>query len=58
MDGSLANADGVLPDTYMNVAKSSWAKGVAFINGYNLVSAQLSNFGILRVMCQGHCLNM
>ncbi|EIE21208.1 hypothetical protein COCSUDRAFT_57119 [Coccomyxa subellipsoidea C-169] len=36
VDGSLANADGVLPDTYMNVAKSSWAKGVAFINGYNL----------------------
>ncbi len=39
VNSSLANADGVFPDTYINVGKYSWAKGVAFINGFNLVSA-------------------
>ncbi len=38
VNSSLANADGVFPDTYLNVGKYSWAKGVAFINGFNLVS--------------------
>lgn len=28
---------GNLPDTYINVGKGGWAKGVAFINGFNLV---------------------
>ncbi|BDA51062.1 probable beta-galactosidase [Coccomyxa sp. Obi] len=36
VNSSLANADGVFPDTYINVGKYSWAKGVAFINGFNL----------------------
>lgn len=27
----------MLPDTYMNMGKGHWAKGVAFINGFNLV---------------------
>lgn len=39
VNSSLANDDGVFPDTYINVGKYSWAKGVAFINGFNLVSA-------------------
>lgn len=42
VNASLANADGVLPDTYMNMGKGPWAKGVAFINGFNLVSAPSS----------------
>lgn len=37
VNGSLANGDGVLPDTYLNVGNYGWAKGVAFINGFNLV---------------------
>ena len=42
VNGSLANADGVFPDTYLNVGKFNWAKGVAFINGFNLVSLRVS----------------
>ena len=41
VNASLANADGMLPDTYINVGKYDWAKGVAFINGFNLVRLQL-----------------
>ena len=37
--GSLANADGVLPDTYLDIGNFDWAKGLAFINGFNLVRA-------------------
>ncbi|CAL8466181.1 g5717 [Coccomyxa elongata] len=36
INASLANADGVFPDTYLNIGLSNWAKGVAFINGFNL----------------------
>jgi hypothetical protein len=32
-----ADSYGNLPDTYINVGKGGWAKGVAFINGFNLV---------------------
>lgn len=45
VNASLANADGVFPDTYINVGKYSWAKGVAFINGFNLVSDSPSPVG-------------
>ena len=38
INASLANSDGVFPDTYLNIGLSNWAKGVAFINGFNLVS--------------------
>lgn len=41
VNGSLADANGMLPDTYMNVGKFAWAKGVAFINGFNLVRTVL-----------------
>lgn len=37
VNGSLANSDGMLPDTYLNVGNYGWAKGVAFVNGFNLV---------------------
>ncbi|KAL3131686.1 hypothetical protein ABBQ38_007978 [Trebouxia sp. C0009 RCD-2024] len=33
-DAGLKSKDGILPDTFM--AMPSWAKGVAFINGFNL----------------------
>lgn len=41
VNGSLADANGMLPDTYMNVGNFAWAKGVAFINGFNLVRTVL-----------------
>ncbi len=59
VNGSLANGDGVLPDTYLNVGKYGWAKGVAFINGFNLVllprlhssAARDEDFGLFRQAC-------
>ena len=39
VNGSLANTDGVLPDTYLDIGNFDWAKGLAFINGFNLVRA-------------------
>ena len=31
------NEKGQYPDTYLNIGGSKWSKGVAFINGFNLV---------------------
>ena len=33
-DPSMKSSDGILPDTFMDMP--GWAKGVAFINGFNL----------------------
>ncbi len=32
------NDKGQYPDTYLNIGGGKWSKGVAFINGFNLVS--------------------
>ena len=31
------NEKGQYPDTYLNIGGGKWSKGVAFINGFNLV---------------------
>ena len=31
------NDKGHYPDTYLNIGGGKWSKGVAFINGFNLV---------------------
>ena len=31
------DAKGHYPDTYLNIGGGKWSKGVAFINGFNLV---------------------
>ena len=31
------NDKGQYPDTYLNIGGGNWSKGVAFVNGFNLV---------------------
>ena len=35
------DAKGHYPDTYLNIGGGKWSKGVAFINGFNLVQSRL-----------------
>ena len=34
------DAKGHYPDTYLNIGGGKWSKGVAFINGFNLVQSR------------------
>lgn len=52
INASLADANGKFPDTYINVGKGGWGKGVAFINGFNLVGASCHSGSDFK----GHCL--
>ena len=43
--GSQAKVDdkGHYPDTYLSIGGGKWSKGVAFINGFNLVNYPAQN---------------
>lgn len=54
MDAELRGANGVLPDSFM--AMPGWSKGVAFLNGINLVCPPAMSVSVSVSVCVSLCL--